>query len=704
MNACTIIARNYLAHARVLAESFLEHHPDGTFTTLLLDDFEQEIDEENEPFQIVRVDEIGLAVRELHDMAMIYQVLEFATAVKPWFLRALLDGGKDHVAYFDPDIRIFASLDDVASLAREHSIVLTPHVTSPLPRDGLEPSERTILRAGMFNLGFIAVGEDARGFLDWWTVRLRRDCLVDPGEGQFVDQRWADFVPSLFDHYVLRDPGCNVATWNVDSRDLVCEDGRCLAGGEPLRFYHFSGFDPKYPQLLSRFQGDTPRILLSERPDLAKLCRDYAASLMDKGYADWSSKPYQWDVLADGTRIDRTLRRFYRIALVAAEDGAGSQPPDPFDPADSPAFRGWCGAIRAKPVGAKLTRYARAVYEVDPDALPARAARRIRDWRRARRLDPPRAFRAGPSVPGANVAGYFRAELGIGEVARQIVSAFEQSRVPFGTVTYDRTLSRQEHPFSQDGDGPLYDMNVVCVNADQTLTFRRDMGSSFFGGRYTIGVWFWEIAEFPSFMHYAFSAVDEVWVASDFVREAVSAATSKPVLTVPVPLRMPEPPALQRDHFGLPEEYLFLFSYDLMSVLERKNPLGLLDAFTRAFAPGEGPVLLLKSINGDKKPSDLERVRDAASARPDVIVRDGYLSAEEKDALTAGCDCYVSLHRSEGLGLTMAEAMACGKPVIATAYSGNLNFMTPESSYLVPYSSRPHSAGLRSVPARSRVG
>ena len=698
MNACTIVARNYLAQARVLSDSFLRHHADGSFTTLLLDDLEREVDEAAEPFDVVHVDEIGIEADELFRMAMIYDVLEFATAVKPWFLDTLLEGGMDHIVYFDPDIEVFAPLDDIAELAREHGIVLTPHVTEPMPRDGLEPSERTILRAGVHNLGFVAVGAGARDFLDWWAVRLARDCLVDPDEGQFVDQRWVDFVPSLFDHHVLRDPGCNVATWNLNTREVTWKDGSYFVNGQPLRFYHYSGFNPEFPHLLSKFQGDTPRIVLSDRPAVAQLCREYAASLLSRGHGEWSPKPYVWSRLPDGTRIDPGLRRHYRWHLIDAERGGGEPPPLPFDPSSAEAFAAWRGDVVGRPARAKLRRYAEAVYAVDPEALPARVARRVRDRRRAARLGRPAARAAGVQ-PGANVAGYFRAELGIGEAARQIVSGFEHSEIPFATITYDRTLNRQEHPFASNGDGAPYDTNVVCVNADQTLAFRRDIGSQFFRDRYSIGVWFWEIAEFPSFLHPAFEALDEVWAASDFVRDAVAAQTDKPVLTVPLPLRVPDPPALSRDGLGLPEDYLFLFSYDFLSVFERKNPLGLLEAFTRAFEPGEGPVLLLKSINGDKKIGELERLHAAAAVRPDVIVRDGYLSAGEKDALTAACDCYVSLHRSEGFGLTMAEAMACAKPVIATAYSGNLAFMTEANSYLVPYELGSIPAGCDPYPA-----
>jgi hypothetical protein len=162
--------------------------------------------------------------------------------------------------------------------------------------------------------------------------------------------------------------------------------------------------------------------------------------------------------------------------------------------------------------------------------------------------------------------------------------------------------------------------------------------------------------------------------------------TKKPVVTMPLPVRIPErSPDITRAHFGLPDQFLFLFMFDFLSIVERKNPLGLIDAFTRAFAPGEGPVLVLKTINGHLRLNALEQVRAAASKRPDIIVIDGYYSAAEVDALLGICNCYVSLHRSEGLGLTMAEALAIGKPVIATGYSGNLHFMTPENSYLVNF-------------------
>jgi glycosyltransferase involved in cell wall biosynthesis len=135
----------------------------------------------------------------------------------------------------------------------------------------------------------------------------------------------------------------------------------------------------------------------------------------------------------------------------------------------------------------------------------------------------------------------------------------------------------------------------------------------------------------------------------------------------------------------LPSGYVFLFVFDFLSVVQRKNPIGLIEAFRRAFRPKEGPTLVIKTVNGHQRRAALELVREAGRGREDILVTDRYLSAEQRDALIWHCDCYVSLHCSEGFGLTLAEAMAQSKPTIATAYSGNMAFMTPENSFLVPW-------------------
>lgn len=764
MNACTIVARNYLPQARVLAESFREHHPDGRFTVLVID--ARPGDGPNEPFAVITPYDLRLERAEVHRMAVIYDVKELATAVKPFLLERLLEED-DHAVYFDPDIEVFTPLDHIAGLAREHGIVLTPHITKPLPRDGLLPSEEMLLLAGIYNLGFIAVGRSARPFLGWWSERLARYCIVDVAEGVFVDQRWIDFVPALFDHEVLRDPGCNVAYWNLSYRRVVRNEAGYEVDGHPLRFFHYSGFDAREERSLSSHMGTLPRIVLAELPEVRELCAAYARRLRAHGVGRGRTEPYRFDTLPGGIEITPDARRDVREAILQAERDGDPEPPDPFDESSAEAFLGWLST----PVGpAQLPRYLDALYRRRPDlreAFPEVASsdgRRYLAWARATSDERPgigaavvpadtaagsrlgvrprvravrsaarsavrryprlrplaTAYRRGrrlvpraeataevpaslvripsfPALPGVNVVGYMRAELGVGEAARRLHAGLEAGGIPSTAIVYRRTGSRQEHPFPEGQSIAAYDTNIVCVNADQ-LPLLRSEAAELFAERYTIGLWFWEISEFPERFHGAFDLVDEVWVGSEFVREAIAPHTTKPVHVVPLPVEAPAPSVLTREDVDLPDAFTFVFSFDFLSVLERKNPHAVIEAFTQAFSPGEGPVLVVKSINGSTDPAGLARLRRVAHGRHDIRIVDGYVSTAERDALMALCDCYVSLHRSEGYGLTMAEAMAAAKPVIATAYSGNLTFMDETNSLLVPFELTTVTAGCGPYP------
>ena len=290
------------------------------------------------------------------------------------------------------------------------------------------------------------------------------------------------------------------------------------------------------------------------------------------------------------------------------------------------------------------------------------------------------------AVPGVNLVGFLEGELGLGEVARKLGRALEHAGIPFAAISYRRTPSRQDHPLELEPSHEApYDTNVICLNADHLHDFLDDVGVDFFAGRYSIGVWFWESSVFRQENLEGLRFLDEVWVASEYVREAIAAVADVPVLVAPLPIEEPSEATHSRADLGLPEGFTFLFLFDFVSG-QRKNPWAVVKAFKQAFASGEGPTLVVKSINGrERKPQLLDQLIAAADGRPDIHIVDAFVSAAEKDSYMAACDCFVSLHRSEGFGLPMADAMARGKPVIATGYSGNLDFMDERNSYLVPY-------------------
>lgn len=362
MNLCTILSVNHAAHARVLAESFVEHHPGSRCIALVIDDHSAVLTPEQEPFVIVRPTDLALEPAEFDDLRSRYDLLELATALKPWLLRYMLDhhDDGDGVAYCDPDIRFFSPLPELAAALSRTQVVLTPHLTAPLPRDGLRPNESDIMAAGIYNLGFIALtaGADAAALLRWWQERLRTDCRIAPAEHLFVDQRWIDWVPGLFESVtILRDSGYNAAYWNLPTRRLTAAGPGYRADDRPLRFFHFSGYDPDRPDHLSKHQN---RLSLTPGSPLRALTDDYAQALVAHGLAAAQAVPYQHELLPSGARLDRFTRSLYRKARLA---GALDTPV--FTPAGERRLVDWMN--EPEPTVPGLTRYLYELWLLRPD-------------------------------------------------------------------------------------------------------------------------------------------------------------------------------------------------------------------------------------------------------------------------------------------------------------------------------------------------
>lgn len=295
----------------------------------------------------------------------------------------------------------------------------------------------------------------------------------------------------------------------------------------------------------------------------------------------------------------------------------------------------------------------------------------------------------GQQACGVNLIGYAHAEMGLGEALRNTALALEYANVPFLVRKVDvPLLNRQDNLSMQQfmADHCRYGINCIGINPDLLYRLPQWLPYDEWGRRYNVGYWFWELANFPGAWRYACNLVDEVWVNTEFVANAVRQVHDR-VYKIPFAIEFETPDSkFERQYFKLPTSgFLFLFSYDFNSSAVRKNPDAVIEAFRHAFPETTSNVcLVVKSINGEQNSVALTRLKSSLGNDPRIIWVDGYLSTDEMRGLLNIADAYVSLHRSEGLGLGMAESMYLGKPVIATNYSGNTEFMHEDNSCLVP--------------------
>ena len=714
IHACTVAPASEAAQVQVMAASFLRHNPGST---LMLVDFDGALCELALPgVETVGLEALGLDDERLRRAGLYLDPDELLAWMRPLTLAWALRGAPTAV-WLDPSSVVLGPLDDVvAELATGVNVVTVSRTPIELPDDGLDPAARHASSAGLFATSLLAVTRSALPALRWWADRASNDTGRPP---------WLDQVVAHSRHTLLRDDGLAVSAWSIAGDVCTGEDSVLRLRGVPVRHMDLTGFDPERPWLLDG-RPARPRVRLSTQPALARFCAGHAQQLLSHPVTAAS----RFATLSDGTPVTPQLRRLYRRAV---EHGATEGPPQPFDPTDGGAFADW---LLEPVVGSNppLTRYLHSVYLDRPDlrdampGVPDRNTGELLQWAAMRGHHEPdydpqlidRSLqlagrdRAAASRPGGasrvrrwdraprgvNVVGYLRGELGIGESARLMLAALSAAGIRHAATPVVRHLqSRQDAAFPET---PLpsrpFDTTLLCVNADFTPEIAREI-PELMRARHRIGMWYWEVEAFPASLHGAFSQVDEVWAATDFIRDALLPHATVPVHTVTPPLPVPaRSTALTRVDLGLPDGYLFLFSFDYLSTAERKNPLGLVEAFRRAFPRGSGPVLVIKSINADERVPDAERLRTAVASEPDIVLMEDYLDAATRDALVVLTDCYVSLHRSEGLGLTMAEAMALGKPVIATGYGGNLQFMTEQNSYLVPWTAVPIPEGCAPYP------
>jgi glycosyltransferase involved in cell wall biosynthesis len=743
MQLCTIFLRSETARMRALARSFAEHHPGSRATALLLDGSASEL-EATEHVQLIDRSELDIPDGEV--TAALLDTEPLRSALIPSLLELMLEQDEITV-YADPNIRIYSELDVLGEEAERHGWVLLPTLASPPAAvDGLPPAD-LFGSLGAFDTALLVASPVAgvRSALRWWTEQATRAPAPTSADPPLAISWWWDFEEAGIDHdpradvrgphwldlaagvsgdfAVVRDSGVCAGPRGFAGLEITEEDGAYSADGDPLRCFNFRGYSPAEP---FRLAGDE---LEGQAPAIQRLCREYGNEIEELGDEELRGTPYGLSEMPDGTLLDGRMRKLYWEAL-----RSGAVRESVFTESGNRDFIGWVrepGLPAGPPV---LNRFVLQIYKERPDLQRAMAhtdtdfAERLGSWVKASAAAEiafpdqviPDALRpilegegtngegtgSPPSRPrwseelapslltpadtwGVNVVGFMRSDFGIAHAARLVIEAFDAERIPLLPI-HDMRLRRFDTEGSAiatlGAEAGQFPITLVVMNGDEIPKLRARLGDGLFTGHYVIALWFWETDRIPEDWMQCFEVVDEVWVASDYVAAAVGRRASVPIHKIHLPVHVPPVPPTDRSELGIPEsDYLFMYAFDYGSVGGRKNPAGLVKAFRQAFKPGEGASLLLKSSYSFASRQEYAAVRAAAEGHPDIRMLDERLPTDGKNALIAACDCYVSLHRSEGFGLSQAEAMYLGKPVIMTRYGGVLEFANDDNSFLVGY-------------------
>lgn len=325
----------YLPKARVLAESLKRHHPDWHFVLAMTDlpmaETGFSVDEED-------FDEILWTTEYLNELGpswfFSHDVVEVCTAVKGPLLRDFCDRDFDHIVYLDPDTVVFSSLNTLLDELHRNDILLTPHQLTPECNEiAIIDNEICALNHGVYNLGFVAINAKDNGvlFADWWAARLRKYCVDEKERGIFVDQKWCDLVPALFEKVkVLRDPGFNVASWNLSNRVIdIDSSGDIKVNGSKLKFFHFTKLGPTGDVMTQRYAAGNFQVY--------ELWSWYKASVARMTPKEIDLGSWALGRFSDGSRITNAHRALYRD-----REDLKAAFPDPYHASDEArGFLGW---------------------------------------------------------------------------------------------------------------------------------------------------------------------------------------------------------------------------------------------------------------------------------------------------------------------------------------------------------------------------
>jgi Glycosyl transferases group 1 len=699
-----------------MAASLRRHQTNAVLTVLLLD-AEPDSVEPISGAQLLGLDSI-VAADERGLIAAANAPAALPVAVLPYLVRTLLRSGAPSVVYIDAGQRVLGALTGLLELLEQRPVVLVAHVQAHgVPHGAFadDPSR------GAYSRRVLGFRDEpvAETLLATWPRFFR--VAADDGAGAV--RRWLDGIPAFDEEVaVLRDPAfavdagtlADLTRSGVDVR--VGDEDSLKVGGQRARVLDFGELNAASPW---DWFGGGARVEPALAPVLGGLAELQVRDLRAAGWDAGGEGRIPFQCLDDELRLTSTIRSLLIDAI-----GKHEVTHSPFTAMGRTEFYDYLNEPGDRGSSVGLSRLHMAIWRARSDLrsgyrhLDGPDGAGFAGWLCAHGAEQeglvPELLPPAPALIyrdadahleesesrwGVNVAGFFTAELGVGEAARLLVTGLDAQEIPALPIQGNlMPPSRQGSGFSYvTPDEAAYPVNLLCINGDGIPVFAREAGRSFFEDRYSIALWWWEVGEPPASWKEAYAFVDEVWVGSQYVYDLLAPVSPVPVVRIRLPVVVPEVATRTRSQLGLPDDgFLFLCVHDYHSVAARKNPVGAIEAYRHAFPSPSQARLVVKSLNAHADPAGHARVLLAARERPDITLIDDYVSNGEKNAMIAAADCYVSLHRSEGFGIPLAEAMLLGRPVIATRYGGSLEFMTDENSYLVNWT--PASVGEGAYP------
>jgi glycosyltransferase involved in cell wall biosynthesis/lipopolysaccharide biosynthesis glycosyltransferase len=717
--AFTIVSKNYMHYALTLRNSFLKHNPNSRFTIFLVDMLES--DDQISLFR--KVSDLGIEIvnflelnngvssnHKVDEMLLRYTILEMNTAIKPYAIEYLLRKGYEKVLYIDPDIMFYSSIENLDEKLNDNEIILTPHIQKPY-FDTKSPSEIDIMMGGTYNLGFIAV-RNTKGVFDmlkWWQDRLFDKGFSDVKNGMFTDQKWIELVPSLFDNVcIYKNPGYNVAYWNMHERQLKYDNG-WVVNSEKLVFFHYSGMPLDNVYAISKHQN---RYTLKDFPHLLPLFEEYRDVVRKYGPDEFAKCDYSFSKFSGGMvafpdilrrKIYAEVSSFLISPFLACNNGKQKI---------TNYIRQYLyGDLMVNRLASVIWDERIDLQQAFPDIKNSEASRIsynhwiINDGYKNYNVSKsllPSLESIDDSIAasrGVNIVGYFESVNGVAEAARlyfkkSLSSSIATTLFSIPTAAHSQLTSEEILDYSRYyAESPAFSKNIFFVNSDEINNVKSHF-PDLFKDKYNAAVWWWEFDDYFDFPD-AFNCVDEVIVFTDFVARAIrkTAPENIKVTKMTYPFMKNWELTVSRSDIrksiGISDaDYMFLYVFDLFSGFDRKNPLALIDAFHTTSKTYSNARLVIKIGHTEHFADEYKSIQDRInklSLKEKIIVLTESLPRNLYMSLMDGADAYISLHRSEGLGLSMLEAMYLGKPVIATSYGGNLEFMNEDNSLLVEH-------------------